>query len=532
MRRSLKIVSIVVFVVIVGAGLFIAHLAFPAAYAAMQNAQIGPNVTVSGAKVPAGIKATTEPGVHAAFTGLQPLGQVLQVTPSGSLPAPITLRFKLSRKATSDGLVLLATREVVSSPWTLMQATVSSDGWYASVQTTHLSWWQPLWYDLKSAATLFKQQVLDSISGDFLTEAEKPHCDNESQGRQANYAITSSAKNTLYWCFGIEGGQRVLKVVNRERYPLEVAHPGFTAKPGGIPPIELDQLARFAAGPDTIIYPFEEMDYTVDLQPGTQASIATQFSGLAQSLYQLQVGVTTAIQFITHFGAGVGITVDGAITVTKSEKIIEFIDDHFLSPVECFNAVKTFKVGAILAGCFSPSEMMDDFGWAGVLLAPLTVAGSVMEFFRSSLDSIGAIIKGDDRYQILVARSNPAAVLASYVGTWHVHGYDLTISANGTGKDVWHDGFSDSGDWCNGNDTVTFAVMPDGSLVGTLTNEWFTPQEPGCPADGTSLQVGSTFSLVHQGDHLLYQTWAGTPPSSNYLCDAYASSQGWTQCGA
>lgn len=534
MRRSLKVLFIAALVVTVASGLLIAHFAFPSAYTAMQNTQIGPDITVSGTKVPASIKATTESGTQSSFTRLQPLGQVLQVTPSGSLAAPITLRFKLSQKATSNGLVLIATRETATAPWKLMQATVSPDGWYASVQTTHLSWWQPLWYDLKEAATLFKKDVLDGISGDFLTEAEKPQCDNESQARQDNYAITSSAKKTLYWCFGVENGERILKVVNRARYPLEVAHPGFTAKSTGIPPFELDQLARFAAGKDSIVYPFEEMEFSVDLKPGKQAYISTEFSGLAQSLYQLQVGAVTAIQFITQFGAGVGIPVNGAIDPTKFEKIVEFIDNHFLSPIECVNALKTaaktLNAGGIIAGCFSPSEMMDAFGWAGVLLAPLTVAGSLMEFFRSSLDSIGAIIKGDDKYQILVARSDPGATLATYVGVWHVHGYDLTIKADGTGSDVWHNGFSDAGNWCNGNDAVTFAVMSDGSLQGTITNEWFTPQEPGCPLTGTTYPTGHTFSLVHNGDHLLFQTWPDG--STNYLCDPYAGSQGWGQCGA
>jgi hypothetical protein len=531
MLRMWKIVLIALAVIVVG-GLVIAHFAFPSAYTAMQDTQIGPNVTVSGDKVPTSIKATAMLGMQSSFTGLQPLGQVVEVTPSGPLSAPVTLRFKLSQRATSNGRVLIATRETAIVPWKLMQATVSSDGWYASMQTTHLSWWQPLWYDLKEAATLFKKAIVDGISGDFLTEAEKPQCDNESQARQDNYAITSSAKNTLYWCFGVENGERILKVVNRIRYPLEVAHLGFTAKSTGIPPFELDQLARFAAGKDSIIYPFEEMDFSVDLKPGTKAFISTEFSGLAQSLYQLQVGVTTAIQFITQFGAGVGVPVNGAIDPTKFEKIVEFIDKYVLSPVECASAVKTLNVGKILAGCFDPDKMFEVFGWAGFLLSPLTIAGSLMEFFRSSLDSIGAIIKGDDRYQILITRSDPAAAFSTYIGVWHVHGYDLTIKADSTGMDVWHNGFSDAGNWCNGNDTVTFVVMADGSLTGTITNEWFTPQESGCPLTGTTLQTGHTFSLVHKGDHLLYQTWSDPTQGSNYLCDLYAAGQGWGQCGA
>lgn len=530
MRRSLKILSIVVLVIIVVAGILITHFALSSPYTAMQNKAIGSNVTVSGSKVPTSVKATIDQTAQLSFSSMQPLGPVFQVTPAGTLPAPITLRFKLSQQATTGGLVLIASRETQNGSWTLEQSTVSADGWYASVQTTHLSWWQPLWYDLKAAATIFRQEVLDGLTGDMTTEAENPHCDNESQARQGDYTITSSAKNTLYWCFGVEGGQRVLKVVNRVRYPLEVSHPGFIAMPGGLPPFELDQLARLDAGQDSILYPFEEAEYTVNLTPGTKAFIATQFSGVAQSLYQLQVGVTTAINFLTRFGAGVGIVADGAITVTKFDAIVKFVDDTFLTPIKCLNAVRTWNVGNIIAGCFSANDMMEAFGWKGLLLAPLMVVGSLMEFFRSSLDSITGIINGDDRYQILVSRFDSMAVFDSYVGTWHVHGYDLTIKSDRTGQDIWHDGFSPSGDWCNGNDSITFTVMPDGSLVGIVENSWYTPANDGClPGDW---QQGDQFTLVRQGDHLLYQTWKPPVPDANYLCDTYAVGQGWGQCGA
>ncbi|HVB72446.1 MAG TPA: alpha/beta fold hydrolase [Ktedonobacteraceae bacterium] len=124
----------------------------------------------------------------------------------------------------------------------------------------------------------------------------------------------------------------------------------------------------------------------------------------------------------------------------------------------------------------------------------------------------------------------PTAVFDSYIGAWHVHGYDLTIKSDRTGQDIWHDGFSPSGDWCNGNDSITFTVMPDGSLVGTVENSWYTPANDGCSSG--DWQPGDRFTLVHQGNHLLYQTWEPPVPDANYLCDTYAAGQGWGQCGA
>ena len=34
----------------------------------------------------------------------------------------------------------------------------SGEWWYASAQTDHLSWWQPLWFDLKAATSDFKKE--------------------------------------------------------------------------------------------------------------------------------------------------------------------------------------------------------------------------------------------------------------------------------------------------------------------------------------------------------------------------------------
>ncbi len=318
------------------------------------------------------------------------------------------MRFKLDKRVSSQE-ILLAVRELTNSEWMLMKPAVSQDDWYASVTTDHLSRWQPLWFDLKEAASDFRKEILDGVSSDMTTEAEKPHCDNESQARQDNYTIASSARDTLYWCFGVEGGVRVLKIVNRMRYPLEVSHKGFTVKHLAGPTLALDQLSRLGSGQLTILYPFEEVDYTVNLSPGGKALISTEFSGYAQSLYQLEFGITTLVNVLNRFGAGTGLISNGKIIETEFTRIAYYMN-KFLTIKNCLNTLRTLNPGTFISGCFSPDDIMEMFGWKGLLLAPLMTIGPLVEFFRSELNALGDQINSRDKYQILVSWVAPGIV--------------------------------------------------------------------------------------------------------------------------
>ncbi len=426
----LRVLIIVGLVVIVVAGGLIAHFVIPSPYAAAQNRAIGSDVSVSGSMVPRSIKAVGIKGSQPPFAATQPLGPVTHITPDGNLPAPVTLRFKLSRQVKTGEIVYLATSDTPGGPWTLLQPVISSNGWDASVQTDHLSWWQPLWYDLQTAANDFRTEVLDSLTGDAITEAQTPHCDNESQARQDNYLIESSARSTLYWCFGIEDGARVLKIVNRMRYPLEVSHIGFAVK--HLDPawasLDLEQLARIGSSQKTILYPFEEADYNVNLPPGGTALISTAYSGYAQSLYQLEFGVIALVDTLTRFGAGTGLINNGTITqtaFTKTAKIMNLL----LTAKNCLDAIYPHDAGKLISGCFDSSEIMEAFGWTGLLLAPLMEAGSLVEFFRSELNVIGDQFNDRDKYLILVSRSAPGTVTSYEVAGGVPH--DITAGPDG-----------------------------------------------------------------------------------------------------
>lgn len=495
---------------------------------------IGANVSVIGNQT--GIKATPTTA-NLPFT-LQALGPAVVITPGGALKSgPVTLQFKLNQRLSDQKTAVIATSETgTPGSWTLMQPTISSDGWYASVTTSHLSFWQPLLLDLKQAAQDFRKFFLDGLSGDMTTEAEKPTCQNETQARQG-YTIDSSAKATLYWCFGVENGTQVLKIVNRMRYPLQVSHPGLTVQHIDGFTLDLEQLARLGSGAQTILYPFEEADYALNLKPGARGGISTDYAGYAQSLYQLETGVSTLEAILGEFGVEDAPGIASLASSSAVQKVLDVME-KLLEVRDCANALlPTPDSGKLISGCFSAAELISALGWKGILLAPIMVVGSVIEFFRSEVSSFVDIFTGTDQYTVVVTRLDLQSIYNSYVGDWHVHGTIFLIYADMTGKSTTNigpcTGSLQDTSMCSEVDTYGFTVNNDGRLTGTITSIQFTSDDapyPGTPFGAGTQHVGDQFELVHvpQKSYLLWQTWPGVT-GGGYLC---ASNYSGEECGA
>lgn len=529
MRLGSKVWVIAAVVVIVVGGAILSYFLFLASpYSSVQGKQIGANVSVSGGKVPNRIKAKqvkTNAG-WTPFTQTQPLTPAIEVTPSGPLPAPITLRFKMNRQVTADDIVLIATSEKLSGSWTLIQPSISRDGWYASTQVNHLSIFTTLFSSLKQAVEAFKSNFLDDgITGDLFTQAEQPTCANEDQARQDDYTITSSAKDTVYWCFGVENGSRILKVVSRVRYPLEIstsnlAIQNFTGPRFG----QLNSL-----GADDILYPFDEVDYAVsDLTAGQKAVLDTAYAGLAQSIYAMQIGVTTLLSLVDFFGEGGGIAIGGGrLSKTAFDTVSETMD-KFLGIANCLNAFSKKSVGAVISGCFSPADILDTFGWKGLLLAPIMAVSDVLTFFQSEIASFVGLLQDQDKYAIIISRFD----LAPYVGEWGHHDYGLTINADGTGTDYNYFGFSPE---CGDNPAYshgTLTITPEsGYAIGVYTSVTYDACLQPSPDDQ---RAGDSFKLTPEPDDRLLVTYLGRQSSWDplWLCGPNAPHPDNDPCGA
>ncbi len=407
-RFRYGIAAVLLITALVSAWAFIFRY-LPSTTVGMHDQPIGANVSVTGDKVPRSIKAVETSTSANVAPEMQALGKTIQITPGGKLPAPVTLRFQFSQQIPADAVVLVMTREKSSDPWSFVAPTVSKDGHSLTVQTAHLSDWLSIFVPIGDLIKAFKEELLDGLTSDMTTQASKPHCNNdfynESQAKHDGYAIGSSAKDTLYWCFGTEDGQRVLKIVNRKRYPLDVSHLGFTVKhEAGWKP-ELAQLARLVAGQSLLLFPFEEADFTVNLPYGQGALISTTYAGYAQGLYQLEVGVTTLLNILDRFGAGGGRISNGAIIKDSWDRITGIMS-KFIQFKDCASVLLNLNPGKLISGCFTPADIMDAFGVKGLLLAPLMAIGQVVEFFQSEFSAIGDQFNDGDKYKIAVVRKD------------------------------------------------------------------------------------------------------------------------------
>jgi hypothetical protein len=120
--------------------------------------------------------------------------------------------------------------------------------------------------------------------------------------------------------------------------------------------------------------------------------------GMGQSIYALQVGVQALVDVLTRFGAGGPST--GFNTVAK-----------FLQIASCADAMGK-SAGAIISGCFSPSDLLQVFGSAGLLLAPVVAFGGLVAFFHSEWNALVDQFNGHDKYSVLITRTSATAVAA------------------------------------------------------------------------------------------------------------------------
>lgn len=141
----------------------------------------------------------------------------------------MTITFRFDRKVEQGNTVVVMANAIhTKEGWVPVAAKLSADRQSASIVVDHLSWFQALEDLVGNTADTFMSEIrqsFDDLVDGSTAEADKPKCENEKQARGDGYTIDSSSKVTLYWCFGMQDGKRILKVVNRMRYPLDVRHP-------------------------------------------------------------------------------------------------------------------------------------------------------------------------------------------------------------------------------------------------------------------------------------------------------------------
>jgi uncharacterized protein YcfL len=238
------------------------------------ESRIGEGVHVSGSHLPSDLQAMTASVVPPR--GLVRLSTTLRLGPAGPLQSPVTVTIPLTRAAPAADVVVVATTESRSGPWTYLSARLSSDRKSVSFTATHFSWYDVLGIDVETAFDEFKSAFLDGLDSDATMTVSQPSCSEQNQARSDGYSITSSTTDTVYWCFGMSSNDRVLTVVNDRHYPLQVAHPELSVLQGGsIDWAQLSSLSHWGSGQTTIIAPGDKVTYQVNVPAPGQGGIKT-----------------------------------------------------------------------------------------------------------------------------------------------------------------------------------------------------------------------------------------------------------------
>ncbi len=509
---------------------------------------IGNGVSISQG-APDNVKAELDDKIaKAQIPQVEQTGAVVHITPDGPLAASATLRFKLTHKVDDPRDILLAVNKTgKAEDWTLERPT-KVDGEYAYFITDHLSWWEPLWQSFTNLVNATGDELKrqwNGLTSDAFAEAEQPKCQNEQEARDKGYSIGWKGAEVLYWCLGLENGKPVVHIANKRRYPVFVNHKGISVPEKPKSKLGLEMLGRQSFSDDrTVMMPFDQLGLNFDLDKGGSKTFYTEYNGFAESLYQLEFGVTTLINILTRYGAGGGTISNGAIKITEFDRVAEKMGKA-IERKECLNALSTDKPdsGAILSGCFSPAAIADMFGWKGVLVAVVMAAAPIVNFFRNSFETLGDLLQAKDQEMVTVSFNPPAPAAALFVGKWTVHGAQMTINKDGTGTYSWNAGpctdTAGQDQMCQGNASLRFTVNGD-TMTGTYVKVWFAADGKPAPAgfDGgyNGRMEGKTFTMRRNDEHtLITSNGTGDRPGNPYLCDDYAENHNdstYTLCGA
>ncbi len=351
--------------------------------------------------------------------GVDVVSRLYELGPAGDLGGRATISIELERELDPDVPVVVATRASGEEPWTYLPATLADDRRHASFETTHFSQFAVLGLDLDALVDEFQKVFLDGVTSGLTADAVKPpRCKGEAEARGDGFEVTAKGEGTLAWCFGVEGGRRVLKATNQRSFPLTVEHPNMAVIDNQAPePLALANISRFTSGSNFILAPRGTAILNADLDPGGSEGISTDVDALGQTYYAVETGARALGSILSRFGA------------RPNQRAF----DSIFTGAEC-GAALARSWGDALGACLSPKTIVEAFGPAGWILAPVLVAAPLVAFFKSQgealvsqWESLWTGDRGSDDYEIVITRG--AAVPATLIAPGRIGPYVVGMTA-------------------------------------------------------------------------------------------------------
>jgi hypothetical protein len=239
--------------------------------------------------------------------------------------------------------------------------------------------------------------IYHDMTAGLFDKAVQPTCANEDAARANGWQVVSSNSSNVNWCFGIEGGQRVVKAVNANRYPRSFTITGAGSvqqPPGDLSSWAAEQMSLLPAGVSYYaVNSAEEISINPGDTPGTPTVVTTEYDGVAAAMFQLQFGTDLAEAIKGKLGLSTAKSaLSGATKLT----------------VECSSTLTimatnpTAPTGPLWENCVGP---LVSEGAKGSLAAFLTtIIGIGVEATQWALSGVDYVTDlGRDAYNIVVS---------------------------------------------------------------------------------------------------------------------------------
>ena len=352
----------------------------------------------------------TSPGANLSFAS-----PVYSVAAASELTAPARVRLLLDNALPRTSPVFVVTRSSSTNPWTYLPARLLPDQRHVEFTATRLSEFAVLVMDLEGALQSFRDDVRAGLDFRVDRKVDKPVCDGSTDALKDGYSVGHSrGKKTVYWCFGLENGKRVLKVTNRRTLPIQVAHASVPQVATGTTPKRWAAWAGFLGDAETVLPPGRTVTYDAELEPTKHLLVSARTDAKQQSLRALQATAGALVTRVVGFGAGRSNTVN---TVAG-----------LLGRPQCKRTIGQ-GTDKMLAGCFSRRKVIATFGSRGRLLAKLLAAPSTATFLRKQTGAIAVVVQKNGVQNIVVRRAKPD--FSAFVGTWTGLARTMVVNADG-----------------------------------------------------------------------------------------------------
>jgi hypothetical protein len=355
-------------------------------------APVDPPVEVIG--LPDDVELEVSDGVPGVENGenLSFVSPVYTLNPPGPLGSSVTVRLRLDNALPATSPVLVATRTSAERPWTYAPGTLTSDARHVDFETSSLDEVGALAVDVEGALAGFQQDLAAGLATRVDRTARKPVCAGEKAAREQGYTVAASKTRTLFWCFGLESGKRVIKITNRRPIPVELAHPNVPVLADPEAEKTWASWSRVLGTENTVLAPGRTVTYDADLEPSTELMLDAESLAVGQSLRLVQAVVRAVALRLGKFG-----TAPLNLTTTV---------DSFLAMPQCARSLGKGS-DAVLAGCFTQAKLARLFGTRARLLLPLVSASELPLVLRQQTESLALWSRTTDRQRILVRRTAP-----------------------------------------------------------------------------------------------------------------------------